>query len=275
MTKIFALFFVALIGLGLTAQNADAKRMGGGSSIGKQSSSPQKQAQPPAQAPAPAAPAPSGASRWLGPLTGLAAGGLLASLYMGEGAGGAFGSMLMILALVAGAYFIYRMLRRPQPQPVQYAGSVEKTMTDMPASGGTAVPVAATAMATRSTRPLWFEDAPFAREAKKHFIRLQDANDRGDLNDIREFVTPEMYAEISLQIQERAGKPNKTEVVTLNADIADVITDGDLVIASVRFTGLIREEANAPAESFSEIWHIQKSESQANAAWFIAGIQQV
>ena len=270
MTKIFALFFVVLIGLGLAVQDADARRLGGGSSIGRQTASPQKQAQPPAPAPAPGAPAPSGASRWLGPLAGLAAGGLLASLFMGEGAGGAFGSMLMIVALVAGAFFIFRMLRRPQPQPVQYAGTAQKTMTDMPVSGG-----AATLPATRSTRPLWFEDAPFAREAKKHFIRLQDANDRGDLNDIREFVTPEMYAEISLQIQERAGQPNKTEVVTLNADIADVVTEGDLVIASVRFSGLIREAANAPAESFSEIWHIQKSESQPKAAWFIAGIQQV
>ena len=270
MTKFFTFIFVSLIGLGLSAQNADAKRMGGGRSIGKQSSSPQKQAQPPAQAPAPAAPAPSGASRWLGPLAGLAAGGLLASLFMGEGAGGAFGSMLMILALVGGAYFLYRMLRRPQPQPAQVAGTMQKVMAEMPVSG------AATALpATRGTRPLWFEDAPFAREAKKHFIRLQDANDRGDLNDIREFVTPEMYAEISLQIQERAGKLNKTEVLTLNADIADVVTDGDLVIASVRFTGMIREEANAPAEPFSEIWHIQRSESQANAAWFIAGIQQI
>lgn len=276
MTKLFTLFFVALIGLGLTAQSADAKRMGGGRSIGKQSSSPQKQAQPPAQAqaPAPAAPAPSGASRWLGPLAGLAAGGLLASLFMGEGAGGAFGSMLMILALVGGVYFLYRMLRRPQPQPAQVAGTTQKVMADMSATGSAGTAAAATAMATRGTRPPWFEDAPFAREAKKHFIRLQDANDRGDLNDIREFVTPEMYAEISLQIQERAGNPNKTEVLTLNADIADVVTDGDLVIASVRFTGLIREDANAPAESFSEIWHIQKSESQANAAWFIAGIQQ-
>ncbi len=268
MTKLFTYFFVALIGLGLTLQNADAKRMGGARSIGKQSSSPQKQAQSPAQAPAPAAPAPSGASRWLGPLAGLAAGGLLASLFMGEGAGGAFGSMLMILALVGGAYFLYRMLRRPSPQPAQVAGTTQKVMADMPVSG------AATLPATRGTRPLWFEDAPFAREAKKHFIRLQDANDRGDVNDIREFVTPQMYAEISLQIQERAGKPNKTEVVTLNADIADVVTDGDLVIASVCFTGMIREEADAPAESSSEIWHIQKSESQANAAWFIAGIQQ-
>jgi len=268
MTRILTLFFVALIGLGLTAQNAEAKRLGGGSSIGKQSTSPQKQAQPPAQAPAPAAPAPSGASRWLGPLAGLAAGGLLASMFMGEGAGGAFGSMLMILALVAGAFFIFRMFRRPVPQPLQYAGTAEKTMVDMPVSG------AAAATATRNTRPLWFDEAAFLREAKKHFIRLQDANDRGDLNDIREFVTPEMYAEISLQIQERAGKPNKTEVVTLNADIADVMTDGDLVIASVHFSGLLREEVNVPAGPFTEIWHIQKSESQPNAAWLIAGIQQ-
>jgi len=63
-------------------------------------------------------------------------------------------------------------------------------------------------------------------------------------------------------------------VVPLYADIADVITDGELVIASLCFTGLIREEANAPVESFCEIWHIQKSESQPNAACFIAGIQQ-
>jgi predicted lipid-binding transport protein (Tim44 family) len=270
MTKIFSLCFVVLIGFSLAVQDADARRLGGGGSIGKQRiTSPQKQAQPPAQAPAPGAPAPSGASKWLGPLAGLAAGGLLASLFMGQGAGGAFGSMLLILALVAGAFFIFRKLRRPQPQAVQYAGSAATAMIDMPAGGGSAK-----ALATRGTRPLWFEDAPFAREAKKHFIRLQDANDRGDLNDIREFVTPEMYAEISLQIQERAGQTSKTEVTSLNADIADVVTDGDLVIASVRFSGLIREEANAPAEAFSEIWHIQKSESQANAAWFIAGIQQ-
>jgi predicted lipid-binding transport protein (Tim44 family) len=269
MTKLFTVFFVALIGLGLTVQDADAKRMGGGGNVGKQTSSPQKQSQPPAQAPAPAAPAPSGASKWLGPLAGLAIGGMLGAMFMGEGAGGAFGSVLMILALVAGAFLIFRMLRRPRPQPVQYAGSTEKTMIDMPASGGVA-----TAPATRSARPAWFDETSFVREAKKHFIRLQDANDRGDLNDIREFVTPKMFAEISLQIQERAGKPNKTEVVTLNADIADVVTEGDLVVASVRFTGLIREEVNAPAEPFSEIWHIQRSPSQPDSAWYVAGIQQ-
>jgi predicted lipid-binding transport protein (Tim44 family) len=274
MSKFFTLFFVALISFGLTAQDADARRFGGGSSFGKQrTTSSQQTAAPAKPAQAPAA-APAGGSKWLGPLAGLAAGGLLASMFMGGGLAGGMGNILMILALVGGAFFIFRMLKKPQPQPMQYAGHTERTsVTDMAAPGGSAAPAAA--MLVSSTRPAWFEDGPFLREAKKQFLRLQDANDRGDINDIREYVTPEMYAEISLQIQERNGRENKTEVVTLNAEIADVVTEGDLVIASVRFSGMIREEADAPAESFSEIWHIQKSQSQSNATWFISGIQQV
>ena len=114
-----------------------------------------------------------------------------------------------------------------------------------------------------STRPAWFEDEPFLRQAKGNFIRLQDANDKGDINDIREFTTPEVFAEISLQIQERGGKPQHTEIVMLNAEMADVVTEGDHVIASVRFSGLIREEQGANAESFNEIWHIQKATQPA------------
>lgn len=277
MSKFFTLFFVALISFGLTAHDADAKRFGGGSSIGKQrTTTSQQTATPPKQAPA-AAPAPAGGNKWLGPLAGLAAGGLLASMFMGGGLGGLAGGMgniLMILALAGGIFLIIRMLKKPQPQPVQYAGHTERTaVTDIPASSG--FNAAPAAMQTSSTRPAWFEDEPFLREAKKQFLRLQDANDRGDINDIHEYVTPEMYAEISMQIRERNGQVNKTEVVTLNAEIADVVTEGDLVIASVRYSGMIREEANAPAAAFSEIWHIQKSQSQPNSTWFISGIQQV
>jgi predicted lipid-binding transport protein (Tim44 family) len=269
MKKFFTLFFVALMGFGLAAHDADARRFGGGSSIGKQrnitrQAAPQKPAQPPA-----AAPAAPGGGRWLGPLAGLAAGGLLAALFMGHGFDGIKPmDILMILALAAAVLFIFRALRRPRPQPMQYAGlgGPEPVMLT-PEAAGAAAPAT-------STRPAWFEDEPFLREAKKHFIRLQDAYDRGDLNDIREYVTPEMYAEISLQIQERGGRPNKTEVVVLNAEMADVVTEGDLVIASVHFSGMIREEAGGEAAPFSEIWHIQKSLSQPSATWFVAGIQQ-
>ena len=294
MNKLLSLFFVALVSFGLAVQDADAKRFGGGGNIGKQRSTtshqtatPPKPAQAPAAAPAPAptpAPAPSGASKWLGPLAGLAAGGLLASMFMGGGGmgglGGAMSSILMMLAIGAGVFFLIRMFRKPQPQaqPLQYAGMGENTVTHMDSVGsGSAAPYAAPFAQAASTRPAWFEDEPFLREAKKHFIRLQDGYDRGDLNDIREYVTPEMFAEINMQIRERGDKPNKTEVVTLNAAVLEVVTEGDYVIASVRFDGMIREEIGGPAEPFNEIWHIQKSQlqsTQANATWLISGIQQ-
>jgi predicted lipid-binding transport protein (Tim44 family) len=125
-----------------------------------------------------------------------------------------------------------------------------------------------------SSRPEWFDDAAFVREAKSHFIRLQAANDAADLQDIREYTTPEIFAEISLQIQERGNEPQKTEVTLLNADVIDVVTESDFITVSVRFHGMIREIANAPAEPFNEIWHIQKPANDRNAPWHIAGIQQ-
>lgn len=286
MKNLLSLFFVALVSFGLVVQDADAKRFGGGGNVGKQrSTTSQQTATPPKPAPAAApTPAPSGASKWLGPLAGLAAGGLLASMFMGGGLGGlagGMGSILMMLALAAGVFFIYRMMKKPQPEarPLQYAGIGSNTEpgmmnTGMLGSGG-ASPSFTPPAAAASTRPAWFEDEPFLREAKKHFIRLQDDYDRSDLTDIREFVTPEMFAEINMQIRERGNKPNKTDVVTLNAVMQEVVTEGDWVIASVRFDGMIREEIGGAAEPFNEIWHIQKSQSQPNATWQISGIQQV
>lgn len=276
MHKLFSLFAVVLLSLGLVtlSTDADAKRFGGGSSFGKQRQITPRQAEPakPAQAPA-AAPAPGG-NRWIGPLAGLAAGGLLASLFMGHGFDGVnFMDILLIALLAMGVMMALRALRRPAPaapQPMQYAGHGEQPLNGMTGLGGT---VAAPAVQPASSRPDWFQDEPFLREAKAHFIRLQAAYDAGDLNDIREYATPEVFAEISLQIQERGGKANKTEVVTLDAAMVDVASENGLVIASVRFSGLIREDGGQAAP-FSEVWHIQKSLSQPDARWYVAGIQQ-
>lgn len=277
MKKLFTLFLVLLFSFGLVIGEAGAKRLGGGQSVGKQRESVSQQAAPKAPAPAPAAtPAPSGGNKWLGPLAGLAAGGLLASMFMGHGFDGIkMMDILMMLGVAAAVFFIFRALRKntaPQHMPAA-AGNMPYSAYEAPA----AVPLAAGSgapLAAASSRPTWFEDAPFLRQAKANFIRLQDANDKGDVNDIREFTTPGMFAEISLQIQERGGKPQHTEVVLLNADIVEVVTEGDHAIASVRFSGQIREEQGAAAEPFNEIWHIQKALNQPNASWFISGIQQ-
>lgn len=270
MKKFLMLALVMLIGASALSSDAHAKRFGGGKSFGKQ----REQATQPARPASPAtAPAPAGGRSWLGPLAGLAAGGLLASMFMG----GAFDGLkmfdiLLMVGLAAGVYFLLRRMRRAQaPQAMQYASMPQPSATPVQSLSGSAspqVPVAA-------TRPAWFEDEPFLRAAKGHFIRLQEAYDRGDLQDIREYTAPEVFAEIQLQVQERGAAKNKTDVLQLNAEMADVVTEGDLVIASVRFTGMVREAEGAAPSALNEIWHIQKSAKDQNASWFVAGIQQI
>lgn len=271
MKKFLMLALLVLIGAGSLTSDAYAKRFGGGKSFGKQREQITQPAPRPAGQPIAPAPAPAGGRSWLGPLAGLAAGGLLASMFMGHGFDGLkMFDILLMLGLAAGVYFLFRRMRQAQaPHPLQYAGIPQPASSASPAFGS-----AAPSAPQNSTRPDWFEDEPFLRAAKGHFIRLQEAYDRGDLQDIREYTTPEVFAEIQLQIQERGTAKNKTDVLQLNADMLNVVTEDHWVIASVRFTGLVREEEGAASSALNEIWHIQKSTTDQNASWFVAGIQQ-
>jgi predicted lipid-binding transport protein (Tim44 family) len=119
-----------------------------------------------------------------------------------------------------------------------------------------------------------FEVEPFVRVAKTSFIRMQAANDAGDLDDIRDFTTPEMYAEIAMQLQDRGGAGQKTEVVSLDANVIEAVVENGYAIASVRFWGLMRETPNANPEPFDEVWHVRKNLNDRKGSWLIAGIQQ-
>jgi predicted lipid-binding transport protein (Tim44 family) len=122
--------------------------------------------------------------------------------------------------------------------------------------------------------PAGFDTEAFVRNAKVYFVRLQDAWDRGNVNDIREFTTPEMFAEVKLDVDARGSAPNRTDVVQLNADVLGVEDRANEYLASVRFHGLIRESEGAAAEPFVEIWNLSKQKS-GNEGWLLAGIQQV
>lgn len=289
MKRLFIAVFAAVIGIGLMATEAEAKRLGGGKTSGitrdsviKREAAPQAPAAPvqnaaPTQAapkPTPA-PQPSGASRWLGPLAGLAAGIGLAALLSHFGLPEGFGSILMVLLLVVGAVFVFRLLfRRPQQgSPMQYAGAGAAGMPDMrreptaPLTGNEPAPAPFNV-------PAGFDSEGFLRQAKLNFVRLQAANDAGNMEDIREFTTPEMFAEIRLQLQERGTQPQQTDVVTLNADLLDVSQEGTRYIASVRFHGSIREMVDGAPTPFDEVWHLVKP-VDGSSGWVIAGIQQM
>jgi predicted lipid-binding transport protein (Tim44 family) len=288
--------FMALASLSLIAFDAEARRMGGGSSIGKQRAlnpNQTRQALPPQKA-APAqqqqpAQQPSGASKWLGPLAGLAIGAALASLFFNNGFAGALMAILLMLALVAGAVMLFRLFRggRPAQQPLRYAGpqphgGIEPVLRNptpapaMPAPGAAPHSVAAamgSATAPAADPIAGFDTEQFLRHARANFTSLQAAHDRKDLSAIRDFLTPELYREIEADVRASGDTPQKTDIVTLNADVADVTVEGDLYVVSVRFSGLIREESGAEAQPFSEIWHLEKPTS-GRSGWLVSGIQQ-
>ena len=294
MKRLVIAAFAAVVGLSMmtVTTDAEAKRLGGGGSVGmsrnttpmKQATPPAKQATPaPAATPAAAAPA-SGMSRWMGPLAGLAAGIGLAALFSHLGMGEGMANMMMMLLLGAAVFFAVRwFLKKRQPaaaQPaMQYAGmpaGMEPPRVTEPfipaAAGGTAA-AAATATEVAANIPADFDVEGFLRQAKLNFIRLQAANDRGDMEDVRQFCSPEMAAEIQMQFQERKQLVQETDVVQLDAALLDVSTEAKRALASVRFSGLIREEANAAPEAFSEVWHLTKP-LDGSQGWHIAGIQQ-
>lgn len=264
------------------ATSAEAKRFGGGGSIGKQRSMTPQPAAPKAPTAAPAAPntppaAPAG-NKWLGPLAGLAIGAGLGALLAGSGFGGAMGNILMVLLAVGAVMFLLARFRKSQPaaaaQPMQYAGAGAPYSAPAPVAPAMDVP-ASSAAATSNVGhiPADFPVDAFLRSAKMSFIRLQAANDRKDLNDIREYTTPEMFAEISMQMQERDNTPQQTDVVNIQAELLEVEQGSEVAIASVRFSGELREN-NGPTEAVDEIWHVQKNLRDDKAVWLLAGIQQ-
>ena len=284
MRKMLIGLFAAFVGLGLVMADAEAKRLGGGKSIGMQRDQVMKRdaaPTPPAQnmaAPAkPAAAAPGGASRWLGPIAGLAAGLGLAALMSHLGLGEEFASFLLLALLIGGAFLLFRMLkgrgRQPSGSPLQYAGvGREPTARPQPVMPGSA-PASTAASGSAASIPAGFDAEGFLRQAKVNFLRLQAANDAGNIEDIREFATPEMFAEIRLEMQERGPAKQQTDVVTLNADLLDVSEEGNRYLASVRFHGAIREAEGAAPAPFDEVWHLAKP-IDGSSGWMIAGIQQ-
>jgi predicted lipid-binding transport protein (Tim44 family) len=273
---------IVLSSLSLLAATAEAKRFGGGSSIGKQRTmSPQQTQKAPAAAPAPtaapaAAPQPAG-NKWLGPLAGLAIGAGLGALFASGalgGLGGALGGILAAVAVAAVVMLLISFFRKKQQPAMQYAGAGAPY-------GGSSEPVQQTAgssapavSSAAGNIPADFPVEAFLRSAKTSFIRLQAANDRKDLDDIREYTTPEMFAEISMQIRERDNTPQKTDVVTVNAELLEVANEHDTAIASVRMSGQLRENNGAP-ENFDEVWHVQKNLKDDKAVWLLSGIQQI
>jgi len=305
MKKLLVALVVLASAMTVVVSDADARRLGGGGSFGRRAPTYSRPA--PIQAPsrlsdsnqasrqaAPQQPGvtPRPASRWRGilggALLGLGLGGLLAHFGMG-GAMAGLVSMLLVIGVVVLLFTLLMRLFRGKPGSAQrpaYAGGYEggneggNNRVRTPEIGSRIEPqlqpaaFQGEAADSGAGLPSGFDAPAFLRTAKTYFIRLQAAWDRADINDIREFTTPEMFGELRLQLQERGAAANHTDVVSLDAELLGVEAIGDEYVASIRFSGMIKEAENAAAEPFTEIWNLTKPLS-GQGGWILAGIQQV
>ena len=284
MKKLFLVFCTAILALGLSIDSAEAARFGGGRSFGMQRQSisprpaPTRQAAPLAPTAPVGVPAATPKRNWMGMVGGLAAGLGIAALLSHFGMGAGVANFLMIALLVVAAVFVFKLLFRRATPPVQAAGYPEPMRyvgsDDAPAATPLAAAATGATVASAANVPADFDTNAFLRIAKLNFVRLQAANDAKNLDDIREFVSPEFYAEVKLQMDERGNAPQQTDVVTLNAELLDVTTEANRHVASVHFSGMIRETSGAAAEPFNEVWNLSKPIDDSKG-WIIAGIQQV
>lgn len=289
MKNLFLFTLISFFGLTLVATDVDARRLGGGKSFGRSApqqmqqnrQSNQQSANAQRQNTQTGAPNRSGASRWLGPLAGLAAGGLLAALFFGDAFEGfQFMDFLLIAALVFGGIMLFRMMRAKSSAPNMSrqayapAGPTPNNNNFETPEIGSGLSSGGSSAGAVDYRPSWFNEDEFLQGAKTHFIRLQAAWDTADMKDIREYTTPDLFAQLTLERQSYQGERQFTEVVELDAELLSLVQEDDQIVASVRYSGLIRENKDGDAKSFSEVWHVQRSLNESDANWYVAGIEQ-
>ena len=320
---------IALAGatLAMTADFADAKRLGAGKPAGMQRAAPPPAtpaapAKAPTQAAAPTTPPPTPAvapkRSWMGPLAGLAAGIGLAALFSHFGMGEGMSNIIMMVLLGLVAVVVVRWLmgrfagggrapglatagagagagagsggwapqaQAPQPdyRPIERQGLTQNGSAN---TNGGIPPLAESIVAQPQTAqvaashhiPGGMATEDFERLAKLVFIRMQAANDAANLDDLRKFTTPELFASLRLDLQERGPAAQQTDVVQVDAkvaEVAEVVENGVMQsIVTVRFSGLIREQAGAAVEPFNELWHLVRP-AGGTADWAIAGITPV
>jgi predicted lipid-binding transport protein (Tim44 family) len=272
---------------------------------------PGQQAAAPAAAAAPGAAAAAGKRSWMGPLAGLAAGLGLAALASYLGFGEELASLMLILLVVVAAIALIAFLRRRMaggsagqrpalagagagatssgtqvawPGRSPPAGDTVAHRQGEPSLGQSAGPSAPAAAVAASAAPVTaafvpaaFDSESFERVAKAIFIRMQAANDAANLADLRQFTTPEMFAELKVDLLERGSASQTTEVKRVEAKVIDVAEEADRQVVSVRYRGEVVEAPGAAPEAFDECWHLMRPRSGpgSEGGWLIAGIEQM
>jgi predicted lipid-binding transport protein (Tim44 family) len=145
------------------------------------------------------------------------------------------------------------------------AGSQGGVMTDAMLSNGPSLAV-----------PAGFDTGAFLHASKANFVALQDAWNRSDIASLRAMMTDGMLEQIQGQLSERevSREGAATEVVMLDARLLGIDEQDNEFMASVEFSGMLREDPSAGPNPFRELWSITRPKA-GDAGWLVAGVQSL
>ncbi|MCU7976343.1 TIM44-like domain-containing protein [Shewanella sp. SW36] len=287
MKKLFIMLAMIFAVSLVTSPVVEAKKFGGSKSIGKSHQT--APAQPAATNTPTTAPAGAPGKKGMmgGMLGGLLAGGLLAALFMGGG----FENIQIMDILIIGllAFVLFKIVRTvmaskagAQPRPA-YAGASQ------PSTNLQRQQTEQTGFATNANSgsngfgqaisdvpfnlPAGFDLPSFLEGARSHYKTLQLAWNENDLSKIQEYVSIDLYNELSNQRRELVGDQH-TEVMFLDAELVRATHNANLAEVSVKFSGRYRDTVEGVEEDIKEVWHLERNVAQANSPWLIVGIEQ-
>jgi predicted lipid-binding transport protein (Tim44 family) len=279
MQRFLSIVLALCIGLTMSL-DANAARFGGGKSLGSAPTHQARQTAPSAPAAAPNAagrptPAAGGASRWLGPLAGIAAGGLLASMFMGGGFQGMQIFDILIMAIIAFVIFRFIAARRRKQQP-EMAGAgapYQREGAPQPAQNSMFGGSPAAAAAPVINAPAWFNEQRFLEAARNHFQSLQQHWDANEMDKIAEFVTPQMLQFLRKERADLGDGFQSTYIDNLTVQLDGLDDRADKTIATLTFAGVSKTSRFDQGEVFSESWNMERAQGD-NQPWLVAGIRQ-
>lgn len=303
MKKIGIMLLALTLSVGLVSTEAFAKRMGSGSNSGMQrdvapaspagnaKTAPSTPAQQPAAAGAAAGTAAGAATKssWMGPLMGLAAGGLLAAAFMGGAFEGISAMDIVLLLLIVGGVIFFLRRRAQQASKGAVAMPMPATATPMPNQQYRQAESMNTSSAgiqigshvgqnlgmgsmMASTYPSWFDEAKFVKQAETWYVALQSAWDNKDWTTLSALATPELFAQLKEQRSAEADD-NQTRVDEVRAQVSEMTQEANGWVLTVQFNGYVSEQEGAFAHAFNEFWHLVRV-GEADGEWKLAGIQQ-
>lgn len=290
-TMIFSMILAFLSALAY-APDAEARRFGGGSSLGKSGSSGlfgkssttnkstsqatnQKSSSTPAKKPFMG-----------GMLGGLVAGLGLAALFsmlgFGEGMASFLGTLLLVGGAIFLALFVYRLLKKQKQSA--YAGATagsnqtyRQNFQYQPPGGSSSNSsfghVQPELSSPQNELPVDFDQEKFLENAKQFFVMIQKEFDHGNLEQLKQYCTDDVLAYAQSEIQQRNGAENVTSVVNLQANIIGYEQTASEELVTVEFNAMLREEQEQAPIDVTEHWVLTRSTQ--GGGWLLAGVHTV